>query len=70
MGVVRLSSTIAIVPQLKAGKLRPIAVTGSKRSPQLPDVPTFAEAGMPLESYAWYGMFARARAVPRASTAT
>ncbi|APV51142.1 ABC transporter substrate-binding protein [Betaproteobacteria bacterium GR16-43] len=53
-------STIAIVPQLKAGKLRPIAVTGAKRSPQLPDVPTFAESGVALESYAWYGMFARA----------
>ena len=54
-------STIAILPHLKGGKLRPIAVTGAKRSPQLPDVPTFAEAGLPgVESYAWYGMFARA----------
>jgi tripartite-type tricarboxylate transporter receptor subunit TctC len=54
-------STIAILPHLKGGKLRPIAVTGAKRSPELPDVPTFAEAGLPgVESYAWYGMFARA----------
>jgi tripartite-type tricarboxylate transporter receptor subunit TctC len=54
-------STIAILPHLAAGKLRPIAVTGTKRSAQLPNVPTFAEAGMPgVESYAWYGMFARA----------
>jgi len=54
-------STIAILPHLASGKLRPIAVTGTKRSPQLPDVPTFAEAGLPgVESYAWYGMFARA----------
>ena len=53
-------STIAILPHLKGGKLRPIAVTGAKRSPELPDVPTFAEAGLPgVESYAWYGMFAR-----------
>lgn len=53
-------STIAILPHLKSGKLRPIALTGAKRSPQLPDVPTFAEAGLPgVESYAWYGMFAR-----------
>jgi tripartite-type tricarboxylate transporter receptor subunit TctC len=53
-------STIAIVPQLKSGKLRPIAVTGARRSAELPDVPTFAEAGLPLESYAWYGFFTRA----------
>lgn len=54
-------STVAIVPHLKAGKLRPIAITSAKRSPLLPDVPTFAEAGMPgVESYAWYGFFARA----------
>jgi tripartite-type tricarboxylate transporter receptor subunit TctC len=55
-------STIAILPHIKAGKLRPIAVTSAKRSPQLPDVPTFAEAGMPgFESYAWYGFFAPAK---------
>ena len=54
-------STVAIVPHLKAGKLKPIAVSGSKRSPLLPEVPTFAEAGLPgVESYAWYGLFARA----------
>ena len=54
-------STIAILPHIKAGKLKAIAVTGAKRSPQLPDVPTFAEAGMPsFESYAWYGFFAPA----------
>ena len=54
-------STVAIVPQLKTGKLRPIAITSAKRSPELPDVPTFAEAGLKgMESYAWYGFFARA----------
>jgi tripartite-type tricarboxylate transporter receptor subunit TctC len=55
-------STIAILPQLTSGKLRPIAVTGARRSPQLPDVPTFKEAGLPgVESYAWYGFFAPAK---------
>ena len=55
-------STIAIVSQLKEKKLIPIAVTGAKRSPVLPDVPTFAEAGLKgVESYAWYGFFAPAR---------
>jgi tripartite-type tricarboxylate transporter receptor subunit TctC len=63
-------STVAIVPHLKSGKLIPIAITGAKRSPQLPDVPTFAEAGMPgVEAYAWYGMFARA-GTPRDILAT
>lgn len=52
-------STVAILPHIKAGKVKAIAVTGVTRSPQLPDVPTFAEAGVPgVESYAWYGMFA------------
>jgi tripartite-type tricarboxylate transporter receptor subunit TctC len=54
-------TTVAIVPQIKAGKVRAIAVSGSQRSPQLPDVPTFAEAGLPgVESYGWYGFFAPA----------
>lgn len=54
-------STVAILPHIKAGKLKAIAVTGAKRSSQLPEVPTFAEAGLPgVESYAWYGMFAPA----------
>jgi tripartite-type tricarboxylate transporter receptor subunit TctC len=52
-------STIAILPHIKAGKVKAIAVTAAKRSSQLPDAPTFAEAGMPgFESYAWYGFFA------------
>ncbi len=55
-------TTIAIVPQIKAGKVRAIAVSGAKRSPQLPDVPTFAEAGLAgVESYGWYGFFAPAK---------
>lgn len=54
-------STIAIVPHIKAGSVRPIAISSAERSPLLPDVPTFAEAGMPdVEAYAWYGMFVRA----------
>lgn len=36
-----------VVPQVKAGKLRALGVTSAKRVPQLPDVPTFIEGGMP-----------------------
>jgi tripartite-type tricarboxylate transporter receptor subunit TctC len=55
-------STIAIMPHIKSGKVKAIAVSGAKRSPLLPDVPTFAEAGVPaVESYAWYGLFAPAK---------
>jgi len=59
---IMFDSTIAIVPQIKAGKVRAIAITSAKRSSVLPDVPTFEEAGMKgFESYAWYGFFAPAK---------
>lgn len=55
-------STIAIMPHIKSGKVKPIAISSAKRSPLLPDVPTFTELGLPqIESYAWYGMFAPAK---------
>lgn len=42
-----VDTVTAAIPQLKAGKIKAIAVTTRKRSSQLPDVPTFAEAGYP-----------------------
>jgi len=49
------------VPHLKAGKLRALAVTGLKRTPALPEVPTVAEAGVPgYESLSWSGIAAPA----------
>ncbi|WP_291588177.1 Bug family tripartite tricarboxylate transporter substrate binding protein [Comamonas sp. UBA7528] len=49
----------AVLPHLRSGKLRAIAVTGSQRSPVLPDVPTLAEAGVKgAEVYSWQGMAA------------
>jgi tripartite-type tricarboxylate transporter receptor subunit TctC len=46
------------LPHIRKGMLRPLAVTGSRRSPQLPDVPTMMEAGIRgYESTAWAGLF-------------
>ncbi len=45
--------------QIQAGNVRALAVTGSQRSPLLPDVPTVAEAGVPgYEYYVWFGLWA------------
>ncbi|MGV3626154.1 MAG: tripartite tricarboxylate transporter substrate binding protein [Betaproteobacteria bacterium] len=50
------------LPMVQAGRLRAIAVTGSKRSAQLPDVPTVVESGIPgYNVTSWYGFFAPAR---------
>lgn len=51
-------------PHAVAGKIRPLAVTGTQRAAQLPDVPTFAEAGFRdpgLASIGWYGMLLPAK---------
>lgn len=51
------SSAVAMLPQVKAGRLRAIAMTGGKRSPAIPDIPTVAEAGVPgYETGSWYGV--------------
>ena len=51
----------AVLPQVKAGKLKALAVTGLKRSALAPDVPSVAELGYPqLESLAWIGLLAPA----------
>jgi tripartite-type tricarboxylate transporter receptor subunit TctC len=50
-----------LLPQIKAGKLKPIAVGSEKRVPSAPNVPTTAEVGMPqLLTENWYGMVAPA----------
>jgi tripartite-type tricarboxylate transporter receptor subunit TctC len=44
---VNFSAPSTVLPQIQAGRLRPLAVTGQHRLASLPDVPTFAEAGVP-----------------------
>jgi tripartite-type tricarboxylate transporter receptor subunit TctC len=46
------------MPQIKSGRIKPIAIGGLKRSPLLPQVPTFAELGFAeVETHAWFGLF-------------
>lgn len=53
-----VSSIPSAIGQIKAGKLRPLAVTSAKRSSSLPDVPTMQEAGMAgFDVSTWYGLF-------------
>jgi tripartite-type tricarboxylate transporter receptor subunit TctC len=52
---------VTLIPHIKAGKLKPLAVTSSTRVSILPDVPTVAESGLPgFETGTWYGIAAPA----------
>jgi tripartite-type tricarboxylate transporter receptor subunit TctC len=52
---------------LKAGRIKALAIGGQKRSPLLPQVPTFAELGYPeVETHAWFGLFLPAGSPPEA----
>jgi tripartite-type tricarboxylate transporter receptor subunit TctC len=52
------SSVSAAMSQIKAGKVRPLALFGGQRSKSLPDLPTLKELGFDIEYYLWVGMFA------------
>jgi len=50
------------VPQIRAGRLRPLGVSSLKRSPAIPEVPTIAESGLDgFEAGSWFGFFAPAK---------
>ncbi|MCC6531680.1 MAG: tripartite tricarboxylate transporter substrate binding protein [Burkholderiales bacterium] len=52
------TSLLAVLPHVKAGKLRALATTGASRSPALPEIPTIAESGLPgYATTTWYGVF-------------
>ena len=66
-GEVQLSfaASSSVSAFVKDGRLRPLAVTTSKRDPQFPDVPTVAEAGIPgFDADIWYGLVVPAKTPP------
>lgn len=65
-----INNMIATLPQIKANRVRVLAVTTAKRSAVLPDVPTVAESGYPgFDARGWFGVFAPAK-TPRAIVGT
>ena len=57
---------VSVIQYANAGRIRVLAVTGSKRTPTLPDAPTFAEAGYPAyRASVWFGLFGPAK-IPKA----
>ena len=60
-----VASIFVTKPHIESKRLRPLAVTTSKRSPELPDVPTVAESGYPgFDAPAWWGVLASAKVPP------
>jgi tripartite-type tricarboxylate transporter receptor subunit TctC len=62
-GIIKVSfvGTPIAIPHMKAGRLNALGVSTAKRSPEMPDVPTIAEAGVPgYEATVWIGMLAPA----------
>lgn len=60
------ATSASVIPYIKAGRLRALAVTTSKRSAAVPDLPTVSEAGVPgFEAITWHGVVVP-RATPRA----
>ena len=57
-----ISTTVGMLPHVRSGKLKAIALTSAKRSAAAPEIPTFAESGVPgYEHEPWNGMFGPAR---------
>jgi tripartite-type tricarboxylate transporter receptor subunit TctC len=55
------ANTLSVLPHVKAGRLRALAISSAKRSAAVPELPTVAESGMPgYESGTWFGLFAPA----------
>jgi tripartite-type tricarboxylate transporter receptor subunit TctC len=56
------NSVAPIVPYIKAGRVRVLGIASLQRSPQMPDLPTISESGVPgFEAVNWFGLFAPAK---------
>ena len=63
---VMMSTVPVLLPQMKANRVRPLAISSLKRSPLLPELTTIAEAGYPgFETDSWFGLFAPSNTPPR-----
>ena len=59
------NSIAPIVPHIKSGRVRVLGIASLQRSPQLPDLPTISESGVPgFEAVNWFGLFAPAKTPP------
>jgi tripartite-type tricarboxylate transporter receptor subunit TctC len=60
-----IAPTIALLPHVRSGALRALAVSSERRTPALAELPTIAEAGVPgFETYQWYGILVPSRTPP------
>lgn len=60
-----MATATSTMPQIKSGRVRVIAVSGARRLPYLPDVPTFEESGLSgIDVTVWQGLLAPARTPP------
>ena len=63
-----IMDVVSMTPLLKAGRLKALAITGPKRAPSLPEVPTLSQSGVPFDAVGWYALFGPAGLPPAIAT--
>lgn len=61
---VAIMDVVSMTPLINAGRLKALAITGPKRTPALPEVPTLSEAGVAFDTVGWYAVFGPAGMEP------
>jgi tripartite-type tricarboxylate transporter receptor subunit TctC len=56
-----IMDAVSMTPHVQSGRLRALAITGPRRTPALPDLPTLSEAGVAFDTVGWHAAFAPAR---------